>query len=277
MFVVSKLWFSGTLNPCLRWKIVCSLANGSNFKMATSFGSRTLHDSMLADKQFLYCLDRFIRGISQPKSRAETSFKLNMMSYIHSERQTRLNKPISWENAHNQKWLAARLRTSLLFPTWTDIPDISFFHLHRNDVTSSLFALVNLFYWQKTSHIYLLLRLYWIWTVSGSLDKLVWMERILLRKKMTYIFLGLIAQYNSTIQCGSPQWRHDGCMIVYSTVFFRRRSKKTSKLRATGLDEGNSSVTGELPAQRASNVENVPIWWRHHDYFGTFPKLALNL
>ena len=33
----------------------------------------------------------------------------------------------------------------------------------------------------------------------------------------------------------------------------------------TGLCEGSSPVTGELPAQRASNVEKVSIWWRHHD------------
>ena len=46
---------------------------------------------------------------------------------------------------------------------------------------------------------------------------------------------------------------------------FMRRSKKTSKLRVTGLCEGNSPVTGEFPAQRASKAENVPIWWRHHD------------
>ena len=38
----------------------------------------------------------------------------------------------------------------------------------------------------------------------------------------------------------------------------RRRSKKTSKLRVTGLCAGNSSVTGEFPAQMASNAENVP-------------------
>ena len=44
-----------------------------------------------------------------------------------------------------------------------------------------------------------------------------------------------------------------------------RRSKKTSKLRVTGLCVGNSLVTGEFPAQMASNAENVPIWWRHHD------------
>ena len=45
---------------------------------------------------------------------------------------------------------------------------------------------------------------------------------------------------------------------------FRRKSKRTSKLRVTGLCEGNSPVTGEFPAQMASNAENVSIWWCHH-------------
>ena len=40
---------------------------------------------------------------------------------------------------------------------------------------------------------------------------------------------------------------------------FRRRSKKTSKLRVTGLCVGNSPLTGEFPSQRASNAENVSI------------------
>ena len=52
--------------------------------------------------------------------------------------------------------------------------------------------------------------------------------------------------------------------IVCSTVYSRRISKKTSKLRVTGLRVGNSPVIGEFPAQRASNAENVSIWWRHH-------------
>ena len=47
---------------------------------------------------------------------------------------------------------------------------------------------------------------------------------------------------------------------------FRRRSKKTSKLRVTGLCEGNSLVTCEFSAQMASNAENVSIWWRHHGH-----------
>ena len=70
------------------------------------------------------------------------------------------------------------------------------------------------------------------------------------------------------------QWRHnepDGvsnhqphdCLLKR---LFRRRSKKASKLRVTGLCAGNLSVTGESPAQRASNTENVSIWWRHHAF-----------
>ena len=68
------------------------------------------------------------------------------------------------------------------------------------------------------------------------------------------------------------QWRHnehDGvsnnrrldCLL---NCLFRRRSKETSKLRVTSLCEGNSPVTVEFPAQRASNGENISIWWRHH-------------
>ena len=40
---------------------------------------------------------------------------------------------------------------------------------------------------------------------------------------------------------------------------------ETSKLHVTGLCAGNSPVTGEFPAQKASNAENATIWWRHHD------------
>ena len=46
---------------------------------------------------------------------------------------------------------------------------------------------------------------------------------------------------------------------------FGRSSKKTSKLRGTGLCAGNSPGTGEFPAEMASYAENVSIWWRHHD------------
>ena len=51
--------------------------------------------------------------------------------------------------------------------------------------------------------------------------------------------------------------------IVYSTVW--SGAEKTSKHRVTDLCVGNSPVTGEFPAQMASNAENGSIWWRHHD------------
>ena len=70
----------------------------------------------------------------------------------------------------------------------------------------------------------------------------------------------------------SLQWRHNEHDSVSNhqphdclhNRLFGRRSKKTSKLRVTGLCAGNSPETGEFPAQRASNAENVSIWWRHH-------------
>ena len=70
----------------------------------------------------------------------------------------------------------------------------------------------------------------------------------------------------------SLRWRHNGRDIVSNhqphgcllNRLFRRRSKKTSKLRVTGLCSGNSPGTGEFPAQMVSNAENVFIWWRHH-------------
>ena len=70
----------------------------------------------------------------------------------------------------------------------------------------------------------------------------------------------------------SLRWRHNdhagvsnhqphGCLL---NRLFRRKSKKTSKLRVTGHCAGNSPGTGEFPAQMASYAENVSIWWRHH-------------
>ena len=52
--------------------------------------------------------------------------------------------------------------------------------------------------------------------------------------------------------------------IVYSSIYSGADQRKTSKLRVTGLSKGNSPETSEFPAQRASNAENVSIWWRHH-------------
>ena len=45
------------------------------------------------------------------------------------------------------------------------------------------------------------------------------------------------------------------------------RFKETPKLRVTGLCEGNPLLTGRFSSQKASDTENVSIWWRHHVWF----------
>ena len=101
----------------------------------------------------------------------------------------------------------------------------------------------------------------------------------------SYVFLALTHRYHHLNRCWPSLlthvcmhrwesillWRHNerdgvsnhrrhGCLL---TRLFISRSKKTSGV--TGLCQGNSPITGEFPAQRASNAENISIWWRHHD------------
>ena len=80
--------------------------------------------------------------------------------------------------------------------------------------------------------------------------------------------------YNTPILCTVPvdtlplQWHHNECDGISNhqhlncllNRLIRRRSKKTSKLHATGLYEGNPLVTGGFPSQ----MENISIWWCHN-------------
>ena len=129
-------------------------------------------------------------------------------------------------------------------------------------------TLLNAFYWMKMcvvwskSHLSVFLRvqmtitqiiLLWFWSNNWNINQ--------------------YGRVNWFIHITTLQWRHNGCNSVSNhqphdcllNHLFRRRSKKTSKLRVTGLCAGNSPGTGEFPAQMASNAENVSIWWRHHE------------
>ena len=76
-------------------------------------------------------------------------------------------------------------------------------------------------------------------------------------------FTLLLARHLADLSCFRDVYQPHHCLLNRP---FRRRSKKTLKLRVTGLCAGNSPVTGEFPAQKASNAENVSsIWWRHHE------------
>ena len=74
---------------------------------------------------------------------------------------------------------------------------------------------------------------------------------------------------------GTLQWRHNERRGISNhrrldfvlNRFFRRSSKKISKLRVTGHCEENPPVTDGSPSQRVSNAENVAIWLRHYEYW----------
>ena len=79
------------------------------------------------------------------------------------------------------------------------------------------------------------------------------------------LWLGCVITYHyDDVIMGTMASQITSLTIVYLTVYSGSDKKKTSKLHVTGLCVGNSPVTGEFPAQMASNTENVSIWWRHH-------------
>ena len=111
--------------------------------------------------------------------------------------------------------------------------------------------------------------------VARNLDGVASTCKVLWRNVRFFLFCCGLGTVNS---CSGPlltkplRWRHNdhagvsnhqphGCLL---NRLFRRKSKKTSKLRVTGLCARNSPGTGVFPAQMASYAENVSIWWRHH-------------
>ena len=109
---------------------------------------------------------------------------------------------------------------------------------------------------------------FWLWYLI-SYDY-IWLQRWYMFNEHQKLRKDLERRYGNTL---TLRWRHNerdsvsnhqphDCLL---NRLFTRRSKKTSKLRVTGLCAGNSPETGEFPAQRASNAENGSIWWRHHD------------
>ena len=101
--------------------------------------------------------------------------------------------------------------------------------------------------------------------VDIDIGSAFWEQRLQLLKTKIYSNL----HHNDVIKA---QWRLKSPASRLFTQPFIKAIKKTSKLRITGLCEGNSPVTGEFPAQRASNAKNVSIWWCH--YVSTKKRIA---
>ena len=51
-----------------------------------------------------------------------------------------------------------------------------------------------------------------------------------------------------------------GVSIVYSAICSGADKRK----HQSSMSLAFVRVTGEFPAQKASNAENISIWWRHH-------------
>ena len=75
---------------------------------------------------------------------------------------------------------------------------------------------------------------------------------------------GLLKQHYSDFIMGMMASQITSLTIVYSTVYSGTDHRKHQNLQVTGVRSENSPVTGEFPAKRYSNAENVFIWWHHH-------------
>ena len=115
-----------------------------------------------------------------------------------------------------------------------------------------------------------LVKIWMIHSTKSDFVHLFWFD-VVNNVGITFVGVGhRLSVVLSSIFIGFIQWRHNwqhgvsnhqpyDCLL---NRLFRRRSKKTSKLRVTGLCEGNSPVTGEFPAQRDSTAQMFP--FVHH-------------
>ena len=74
-----------------------------------------------------------------------------------------------------------------------------------------------------------------------------------------------ISDFNITVTSRWARWRlKSPASRLFTQSYVQAQIKGNIKAPRHWPCEGNSPVTGEFPAQRASNAENVSIWWRHH-------------
>ena len=65
-----------------------------------------------------------------------------------------------------------------------------------------------------------------------------------------------------------PQWRlKSPAWLLFTQSFIQALIKENIKAPRHWPLCGEFTGTSEFPAQRASNAENVSIWWRHHEQF----------
>ena len=75
-----------------------------------------------------------------------------------------------------------------------------------------------------------------------------------------------LVRYHITVTSKWARWRLKSPASPWFTQpFIRVQIKENIKAPRHWPLCGEFTVTGEFPTQRASNAENVSIWWRHHE------------
>ena len=86
---------------------------------------------------------------------------------------------------------------------------------------------------------------------------------ILISEKKCILIRISLKHYNDVIMTAMAS-QITSLASVYSTVYSSVDQRKHQSSASLTFVWGISPVTGEFPAQRASNAENVSIWWCHH-------------
>ena len=102
---------------------------------------------------------------------------------------------------------------------------------------------------------------------------LKWNSYIFIQENAFEYVVCKIAVILSRLQCVTLQWRHNGCDGVSNhhphgcllNRLYRAQIRENIKAPRHWPLCGDSPVTGEFFAQKASYAENVSIWWRHHE------------
>ena len=84
---------------------------------------------------------------------------------------------------------------------------------------------------------------------------------------LLFIFITFIAasvDHNNDVLMSAMSSQITGDSIIIHAFAQPQFEENIKASRHWALCAGNSLVTSEFPAQRASNAENISIWWRHH-------------
>ena len=109
----------------------------------------------------------------------------------------------------------------------------------------------------------LLLLTLWLWPLTCYIEKLIKSGHYHYQLWSIQCIFGFrIHHYNDVIMSLIAS-QISSLTIVYSTFYSgadQRKHQSASLASVRGIQRA-----GEFPAQRASNAENISIWWRHHD------------